>query len=95
MDVVVSDSARAFARARGGELYVHVRRAACCSGAMTTLEVATAPPHRASPAETLTVGDLAVHLYGAPGRPAEMSIDLRGRVRPHLVAYWDGCAYRL
>jgi len=95
VDVVVSEAARAFAREHGGELYVRVRRSACCSGTMTTLAVATQPPRAARLAETLRVGDLAVHLFGSPGRPAEMSIDLRGRVRPHLVAYWDGCAYRL
>jgi hypothetical protein len=27
--------------------------------------------------------------------PSKVSVEIRGKLRPHLVAYWDGCAYRL
>lgn len=26
--------------------------------------------------------------------PSEITIELRGRKRPHLVAFWDGCFYK-
>jgi hypothetical protein len=29
------------------------------------------------------------------GLPGHITVEVRGRVRPHLVAFWDGCAYRL
>jgi len=27
--------------------------------------------------------------------PAKVSVEVRGRLRPRFVAYWDGCAYRV
>ena len=41
-------------------------------------------------------GDLMVHYLGDPeSGPHVLTIDLRGRRRRRLVAYWDGCAYKL
>jgi hypothetical protein len=29
------------------------------------------------------------------GFPRQITVELRGKIRPRLVAYWDGCAYRM
>jgi hypothetical protein len=90
--------ATAFASARGGVVYVRPNRAKCCHGAITTLQVSIEPPADAAAYEPLDSGELDVRYRGplGPGRsPDEILIELRGRRRPHLVAFWDGCAYKL
>ena len=95
MEIEVSDEAREFVSARGGTLYLRVRRNRCCSGGLTFLDASTSDRHR-DDFEKLSDATLDVRL-ARPGSilPEKVSVELRGKVRPHLVAYWDGCAYRL
>lgn len=96
MDVVVSEGAREFVRRRGGAVYVSAHSHRCCTGPLTLLDASTDAAGGSDLAdEVVTVGGIDVSWLGGKDRPAHLSIELRGRLRPHLVASWDGCAYRM
>ena len=79
-------------RAEGGKLFVWPRSTRCCAGRLTFLETAT----RAPEGEFRAVGadGFEVFLDSRLARtPAELHVELHGRRRPRLAAYWDGCAY--
>jgi hypothetical protein len=101
----VSPAAEEFVRGRGGRLWVwaaHPR--VCCWGTPAYMYAATEPPRDPSgfsPAfsaafSAAQTGGLEVW-YRIPGdrRPDVLEIGLRGRRRPHVEAYWDGCIYAL
>jgi hypothetical protein len=52
---------------------------------------------RAVPQDLVVPPDSIEILFRAPGGrvPASLEICLRGRRRPHVEAYWDGCAYAI
>jgi hypothetical protein len=82
--------------ARGGTLYLRVRHNRCCSGGLTFLDAGTDAHVDATRYETVAGADLEVRLFHLGSvLPTTVSVELRGRIRPHLVAYWDGCAFRL
>jgi hypothetical protein len=94
--VEFDDEVRSFVMARGGTLYLHVQQTRCCSGAMTFLDADVKP--RQSPERYLSCAskDLDIQLLDAEvGLPRQIAVEVRGRLRPHLVAYWNGCAYRM
>lgn len=95
-ELQVSEQAREYVAARGGKLWLRVRRSRCCSGGVTFLEATTSAPRAGADYTAIENDSLDVRLMN-PGThlPANLSVDLRGRIRPRLVAYWDGCAYRL
>jgi hypothetical protein len=95
MDVVVSENAREFVRRRGGSVYVFAHPHRCCTGPLTLLDTSTDDPGATDEAAVVRVGGIDVRWLGGEDRPARLNIELRGRLRPHLVASWDGCAYRL
>jgi len=96
MEVIVTDAARAYVRDHGGVLFVRVHRHRCCGSPLTLLDVATAPPPDPEAFVSVATGDVDVHFAGgSAGRPEQLRIDLRGHRRPHPVALWDGCQYRL
>ena len=70
----------------------------CCGGALTVLSATTVSPADAELYEP--VGDPCLGVwYRRPGgtgpEPDELLIELRGRLRPRLNAYWDGCAFKI
>jgi hypothetical protein len=94
-DIEVSDQAREYVAARGGTLYLRVRHNRCCSGGLTFLD-ATTSEHRGDGYEVQPHEGLDVRLFHLGSvLPTKVSVEMRGKLRPHLVAYWDGCAYRL
>jgi hypothetical protein len=95
MDVVVSDTAKEFVRAHGGTVYVKAHTHVCCSGSLTMLDVKTKAPKDASSYVTTGSPDIDVMFRsGYGGQPHQLMIETRGVLRPHLVAYWDGCAFK-
>ncbi len=83
---------------RGGAVYVSTHPHRCCTGPLTLLDASTdsaGAPGVSNAAEVVTVGGVDVRWVGGSVRPERLDIELRGRLRPHLVASWDGCAYRL
>jgi hypothetical protein len=95
-EIELSDQAREFIAARGGTLYLRVRHNRCCSGGLTFLD-ATTSAHRDDERYQRLNGEhpdvRLLHLGSV--LPAKVNVEVRGKVRKHLVAFWDGCAYRL
>jgi hypothetical protein len=95
VDLVISDEARAFVKAHGGTAFVTAHRHRCCTGALTLLDVTTEIPAADADFESVDAGGVRVRFSGGPsGRPHKLVIELRGRLRRHPVAYWDGCAFK-
>ncbi len=95
MQVVISDSAKEYVQAHGGVAYVRTHSHHCCSGTLTLLDVWTKPPKDVEGFDATDCEGVEVQfLSGVGGRPEELVIELRGRKRQHLVAYWDGCAFK-
>lgn len=94
-DIEVSDQAREYVAAHGGTLFLRVRHNRCCSGGLTFLD-ATTSAHDNDGYETVSTANPEVRLFHLGSvLPEKVSVVMRGKLRPHLVAYWDGCAYRL
>ena len=92
----MSDQARQYVNARGGTLFLRVRHNRCCSGGLTFLDASTSGHGSAERYETQPHDDLDIRLLHLGSvLPSKVSVEMRGKLRPHLVAYWDGCAYRL
>jgi hypothetical protein len=82
--------------ARGGTLFLRVRHNRCCSGGLTFLDASTSANGDDDRYETLGATTPVVRLsHLGSVLPTKVSVEMRGKVRPHLVAYWDGCAYRI
>jgi hypothetical protein len=96
MDVVISDSARDFLAEHGHVAYIRAHSHRCCSaGSLTLLKVETNAPSDAEHFSAFHVNDVDVrYLVGPLGAPSQLIIETRGRLRPHLVAFWDGCAFK-
>ena len=91
----MSDSAQEYVRGRGGAVYVSAQPHRCCTGPLTLLDASTDGRGRAGETEVVRVGDIDVRWLGGGERPAQLSIELRGRLWPRLIASWNGCAYKL
>jgi len=93
-EVVVGDGVPQFVAARGGRLYVWTETHACCTGGLTLLETAVAPPQRRSfrsaplPADGFEVWFDAGRR--APPRTLTLELGRRGR---RVRAFWNDCAY--
>jgi hypothetical protein len=91
----VSPDAAGFASGRGGKLWVwaaHPRM--CCSGSPAWMHAATEPPTGLSGFSEVAAagGGVRIWFRGVGGRlPDVLEIGLRGRRRPRVEAYWDGC----
>ncbi len=101
MRVVATPEATAFIAANGGVAYVHSLRRRCCGGGLTVLVASTAVPPDAASYEPVGGEEVEVRYRLGPtgtspagSSPAELLLELRGRRRPRLCAYWDGCAFR-
>lgn len=95
VDLVISDEARAFVRTHGGTAFVTAHRHRCCTGALTLLDITTETPTNHAEFESVDGDGFRIRFSGGPsGRPDKLVIELRGRLRRHPVAYWDGCAFK-
>ncbi len=94
MDVVISDEAREFIASRGGSLFVRAKNQRCCSGALVILQTATEVPRDAGEFLPVAADGFDLFYRGSErGQPRQLLIELKGRRRPHLAAFKDGCAY--
>jgi hypothetical protein len=95
-EIDVSDQAREFVAERGGTIYLRVRHNRCCSGGLTFLDASTRADREIDEYVDLNETNPRVRLFHLSSvLPSKVSVELRGKMRPHLVAYWDGCAYRI
>jgi len=100
--VDVSPEAGQLVREQGGRLWVWAARPwGCCWGTPAYMYAATTPPQRIapsafSPVDPIDADGLEVWFRAPGGRlPDVLEIALRGKRRPHVEAYWDGCSYML
>jgi hypothetical protein len=95
--VEVSAEAEEFVRGQGGQVWVWASRPRlCCMGTPAYMYAATKPPPDQFEFSAVHLPGLEVW-YRIPGgrRPDVLEIALRGKRRPHVEAYWDGCIYAL
>jgi hypothetical protein len=95
--VEASQEAAGFVAARGGRLWVWAAHPhMCCAGTPAYMHAATEPPPGRSGFTCVPVAGLELW-FRAPGGvvPAVLGIGLRGRRRPRVEAYWDGCLFML
>jgi hypothetical protein len=98
MRVQISPEAVAFVRAHGGALWVWAARPRlCCASAPSWMHAAVQAPQHATPAFRRIPADGLDLWFRAPaGRlPDSLEIAVRGKQRPRLEAYWDGCLFAL
>lgn len=95
--VDVSAEAGDFVRGQGGKLWVWAARPwMCCWGTPAFMHAATAPPPGLSGFSPAHSAELEVWFRAPGGRmPDVLEIEMRGRRRPRVEAYWDGCAYAM
>ena len=99
MDVIASDRALEFVRERGGELWVWLDVHKCCSGAASYLgasceEPPPGPGRVPRRFQSLPLSEMTLHAsLGVRRPPDQLHIDVRGRFRPRIEAYWNGCVF--
>jgi hypothetical protein len=95
--VEVSADAAEFVAGHGGQLWVwaaHPRM--CCQGVPAYMHAATSAPAGLSGFVAVRSTGLDLWFRAPAGRlPAVLEIGLRGRRRPRVEAYWEGCLYVL
>jgi hypothetical protein len=91
VEVTASSAAIEFVRERGGQLFVWSKSGCCCRGAVTFLEASTESDDRHAFRRVPTDG---IELYiDLPRLPDELEIDVNGRFRRKVRAYWEGCVW--
>ncbi len=96
MDVVVSQAAEEYILDHGGTVFVRSHPHRCCTGELTLLDSTIVCPEDAAAFSAFDTDAIGVRFLGGDsGLPHQLVIELRGLVRRHLVAYWDGCALKL
>lgn len=95
----MSDRALEFVRDRGGELWVWLDARRCCSGTVSYLGASCEEPPEGRGRvtrrfRTMNVADVRLHAsLGYRRPPDELHVELKGRLRPRIEAYWNGCIF--
>lgn len=93
--VVLGEGVAEFARLRGGAIRLSLRESRCCSGVLAYLDATAGAPTPTPIGRTWVVEGVEVDLVSPMRRsPERIDVELRGRRRPRLAAYLDGCAFR-
>jgi hypothetical protein len=97
MRVEMSAEAAEFVRAHGGRLWVWAARPRiCCNGTPAYMRAATEPPSDLYGFTAVPGADVAVFFRAPGGRmPDFLEVGLRGKRRPRVEAYWEGCLMAL
>jgi hypothetical protein len=96
VEVIVSEEAKRYVSEHGGVIYVRAHPHSCCSGTLTLLDVWTKKPHKVADFVPTASDGIEVQFAGGYGeQPHQLSIEMRGLLRQKLVAYWDGCVFKI
>jgi hypothetical protein len=97
MRVEVSPEAAGLIRQHGGRLWVWAARPPmCCAGTPAYMHAATEQPPILSGFTLVSRQEVAIWFRAPAGRlPDLLEIGVRGRRRPRVEAYWDGCLMML
>jgi hypothetical protein len=95
VQVTISSDAAELVRRQGGRLWVWAAHGQmCCAGSPAWMHAATEAPPGLAGFSPVPAGDDGVQVWfrGLGSlRPDVLEIGLRGRRRPKVAAYWDGC----
>jgi hypothetical protein len=95
----VSTEAGEFVRGHGGRLWVWAAHPAmCCGGTPAFMHAATEPPRGLTGFRAVPSAEVGLQIwFRAPAGccPDVLEIGMRGRRRPRIAAYWDGCFFAL
>jgi hypothetical protein len=95
VEVLVSAAARNYVQARGGTVFVRTHTHRCCAGPLTMLDTTMTAPSDADQFESFKIDGVDVKFRGsAAGAPHQLTVDIRGIIKRHPVAFWDGCAFK-
>jgi hypothetical protein len=91
MRISADQAAVAFISEHGGMVFVRPYPAVFCAP-ITDLEATTEPPRGALDYQRAETEPFLVFFHPAiRRRPEELVVAVRGRHRPHVRVYWDGC----
>jgi len=97
MRVEVSPEAAKMVRESGGQLWVWAAQPrVCCLGTPAYMHAATERPPGLSGFSPVSQAGVEIWFRALADRvPDVLKVGLRGRRRPRVEAYWDGCRFAL
>jgi hypothetical protein len=97
MIVQISREAADFVGQRGGRLWVWAAYPrVCCTGSPAWMHAATEPPPGLAGFRPVAAPGVQLFFRALGGlQPATLEVGLRGRRRPQVQSYWDGCQMAL
>ena len=94
MRIVSTPEARSFIRERGGLLFVRLSSHRGLRGHLSLLRTTTELPPGALDYQRVEAKGFLLFLHPRIGRgPSSLHLEVKGRLRRRLEAYWDGCAF--
>ena len=93
MRIKSTPEARSWIRDHGGLLFVRLSRVASVRGAMRHLLVSTEPPPDAMEYQRFETKGFLLFLQPGVRPPRELHVEVVGRIRRRIAAFWNGCAY--
>jgi len=95
MRILATPEARTFIRERGGLLFVRPVRHGGFRAILTTLRASTEPPADALDYQRFETKGFLLFLPPRIKPPFELHVEVRGRLRRRVEAFWNGCAFVL
>jgi hypothetical protein len=97
MRVEISSEAAGLIRRLGGRLWVWAAYPrVCCWGTPAYMHAATDQPSGLSGFQLVSQAGVEIWFRAPAGRfPDVLEVGLRGKRRPRVEAYWDGCRFAL
>jgi len=92
VQVVATPGVAHAVREQGGRLYVWPRSGKCCLHGLAWLE-AGPKPKAGVRFDPVPAEGFELYLARMARVPDELHLDVHGRRRKHVAAYWDDCAY--
>jgi hypothetical protein len=89
--VTSSPEAVGLVKERGGRLYVWGKTTRCCRNSITFLETAGEPCDRQF--RVVEADGIELYFDTRLPEPEELVVEVTGRRRKHVRAYWNNCAY--
>jgi hypothetical protein len=93
MRILATPEARSRIVDAGGLLFVKLSRLASVRGRIRTLEVTTEPPDDALEYQRFETKGFVLFLEPGLRPPRELHVDVVGRIRRRVAAFWNGCAF--
>jgi hypothetical protein len=93
MRILATPEARSRIVDAGGPLFVNLSRLASARGRIRTPEVTTEPPDDALEYQRFETKGFVLFLEPGLRPPRELHVDVVGRIRRRVAAFWNGCAF--